>query len=232
VVVAAAQSGFTLLRIATSKIDQHALQMLLIFLSSNLFSASTTASVFDAVPVVLLAAPVDEDFPLPPTCAFPPEDGDPVEPELPAVAAEEDAPDEFAVPKVFVPGAVGDFAALPAPLGSFTALFKPPAFAGPLGTPLTAAVPAPAEPALGEPTALPVPAVGPLVAPAADPAEEEPPAEEPPPEPPPPLCARTPNGNRHVASTNTLIVRINVIRESFQSLNVSIRRWFPLTTGF
>jgi hypothetical protein len=33
------------------------------------------------------------------------------------------------------------------------------ALAGPEGTPLTRAVPAPAEPALGEPTALPLPAV-------------------------------------------------------------------------
>jgi hypothetical protein len=37
--------------------------------------------------------------------------------------------------------------------------------AGPDGTPLTPAVPAPAEPALGEPTALPLPADGPLAAP-------------------------------------------------------------------
>jgi hypothetical protein len=200
--------------------------MLLIFLSSNLFSASTTASVLDAVPVVLLAAPVDEDFPLAPTCAFPPEDGDPDEAELPAGAPEEEAPDEFAVPNVFVPGAVGNFAALPAPLGSFAELFTPPALAGPLGTPLTAAVPAPAEPAFGEPTALPVPAVGPLVAPAADPDEEEPPAvppPEPPPELPPPLCARTPSGNKNVASTNTLTVRINVIR----NLLLVVERRYP-----
>src|ERR1700750_3321571 len=48
------------------------------------------------------------------------------------------APDELAVPAALVPGAVCSFAALPAPLGSFTELFSPPALAGPLGTPLTA----------------------------------------------------------------------------------------------
>ena len=55
----------------------------------------------------------------------------------------------------------------------------PPGFAGPLGTPLTAAEPAPVEPALGVPTALEDPAVGPLAAPAA-----EPPALPAPPAPP------------------------------------------------
>jgi hypothetical protein len=114
-----------------------------------------------------------------------------------------------------VPGAAGDFAALPEPLGSFTELFKAPAFAGPLGTPLTAEVPAPVEPAFGEPTALPVPDVGPLAAPpAADPPDDEPPAEAPPPEAPPelpPLCASTPDGIRHAARSNILTVCINLI---------------------
>ena len=99
-------------------------------------------------------------------------------------------PDEFAVPKAFVPGAVGDFVELPAPLGSLAELFSPPAFAGPLGTPLTPAVPAPADPALGDPTALPVPAEGPLAAPPADepPLDDTPPpGDPPPPDPPPPL---------------------------------------------
>jgi hypothetical protein len=41
--------------------------------------------------------------------------------------------------------------------------------AGPLGTPLIALEPAPAEPALGVPAADPVPADGPLAAPPADP---------------------------------------------------------------
>lgn len=63
--------------------------------------------------------------------------------------------DEFAVPALLVPGG-GDAVldALPAPLGSLPELFRPPAFAGPGGTPLTPDVPAPAEPALGEPAAL------------------------------------------------------------------------------
>jgi hypothetical protein len=34
-------------------------------------------------------------------------------------------PEEFAVPKAFVPGEVGSFAELPAPLGSFPELFMP-----------------------------------------------------------------------------------------------------------
>ena len=99
-------------------------------------------------------------------------------------------PDEFAVPKAFVPGAVGVFVELPAPLGSLAELFSPPAFAGPLGTPLTPAVPAPADPALGDPTALPVPAEGPLAAPPAEepPLDDAPPPDDPPPpDPPPPL---------------------------------------------
>jgi hypothetical protein len=73
-------------------------------------------------------------------------------------------PDELAVPALLVPGAGGaaSLAELPAPLGSLPELFRPPAFAGPEGTPLTPALPAPGEPAFGEPTALPLPADGPL----------------------------------------------------------------------
>jgi hypothetical protein len=123
-----------------------------------------------------------------------------VEPLDPEVAAPDPdtEPDELAVPTVFVPGEVGTFDALPAPLGSFAALFNPPGLAGPLGTPLTAAVPAPVEPAFGDPTALAVPAVGPLAAPvgappvdapAADPPPPLVPPPEPPPDPPPPLWA-------------------------------------------
>jgi hypothetical protein len=63
-------------------------------------------------------------------------------------------PVEFAVPAVFVPGTIGTFAELPAPLGSFPELASPPAFAGPFGTPLTAAVPAPGASAFGIPTGL------------------------------------------------------------------------------
>jgi hypothetical protein len=59
-------------------------------------------------------------------------------------------PDELAVPAELVPGVLGAFAALPAPLGSLPELLRPPTLAGPV-TPLMAAVPAPAEPALGAP---------------------------------------------------------------------------------
>jgi hypothetical protein len=54
-----------------------------------------------------------------------------------------------------------------APLGSSPELFNPPELAGPGGTPVMPCVPAPAEPALGEPAALLLPAEGPLVAPPA-----------------------------------------------------------------
>src|ERR1700716_1612005 len=76
-------------------------------------------------------------------------------------------PDEFAGRALLVPGGSGaaSFDELPAPLGSLPELFSPPALAGPDGTPLTPAVPAPAEPALGEPAALPLPADGPLALP-------------------------------------------------------------------
>jgi hypothetical protein len=78
-----------------------------------------------------------------------------------------DDPEELAVPALLVPGAGGTatLAELPAPLGSLPELFRPPALAGPDGTPLTAVDPAPADPAFGEPTALPLPADGPLAAP-------------------------------------------------------------------
>jgi hypothetical protein len=88
-------------------------------------------------------------------------------------------PEDCTVPAEFVPGAVGTFAEFPAPLGSLPELLSPPTLAGPLGTPLVAAVPAPADPAFGEPTAL-VPAVGPLAAPPADPPPELLPALPPP----------------------------------------------------
>jgi len=88
------------------------------------------------------------------------------DPDDPLVEGE---PDELAVPALLVPGAGGEATLdeLPAPLGSLPELLRPPALAGPDGTPLTPAVPAPAEPALGEPAALPLPADGPLAAPPA-----------------------------------------------------------------
>jgi hypothetical protein len=174
--------------------------MLLIFLSSSLFSSSKAASLLVRAPALAPVVPVT-GLPFTPPDELPPEFED-LEAELP-VPAEGD-PDEFAVPDAFVPGAVGTFAEFPTPLGSFTELFRPPALAGPLGTPLTPAVPAPAEPAFGEPTDEPLPAVGPLAAPAAEPAEEPPdaPPAEPPPEPPPLPCANAPPGKRHVVRIN------------------------------
>jgi hypothetical protein len=118
-----------------------------------------------------------------------PEFADPVVTPAPVFA---DEPDDCAVPALLVPGAGGaaTFAELPAPLGSLPELFRPPAFAGPDGTPLTPAVPEPVEPAFGEPTALPVPAVGPLAAP---------PAAPPAPPPPPALCANETMGAARMA---------------------------------
>jgi hypothetical protein len=121
--------------------------MLLILRSTARSWASTSA-----FPV--LGASVMDEAPVPvPVVVIPPED----------------APLEFAVPTELVPGGGGDatFAALPAPLGSLTELLRPPALPGPEGTPLVAEVPAPAEPALGEPAAGPVPADAPLAAPPA-----------------------------------------------------------------
>ena len=91
----------------------------------------------------------------------------------------------LAVPTVLLVGTSGALAELPTPLGSFPELLRPPTFAGPLGTPLTPWVPAPGEPAFGEPAGLAAPLVGPLAAPAADAPPAEPPPDEPPPPPPP-----------------------------------------------
>jgi hypothetical protein len=105
------------------------------------------------------------------------------------------------VPAELVPGALEAF---PAPLGSFLALLRPAALAGP-DTPLIAVVPAPAEPALGE-----APVAAPEAPPADDPPaeapppDEDPPAEPPPPPPPPPLCARTGKGDSRAATRITL----------------------------
>ena len=154
--------------------------MLFTLRSTSLFSASIAASPLAFGPVTVVPAGAER--------------ADPV------VTPARD-PDELAVPALLVPGGGGELSleALPTPLGSLPELFSPPAFAGPEGTPLTPAVPAPAEPALGEPTALLLPAEGPLAAPPALP----PPALAPPPLPPPPLCANKPMGEIRIAKTAT-----------------------------
>ena len=130
----------------------------------------------------------------------------PVELAVPAELVPDDGPlpdpllGEF-VPRPLFPDGLATFEAFPAPLGSLPELLSPAALAGPFGMPLTAAAPAPAAPAFGEPTELPVPTVGPLAAPGAPP-ELAPPADAPlalpppappppPPEPPPLPCACT-----------------------------------------
>jgi hypothetical protein len=129
----------------------------------------------------------------------------------------EGAPDEFAVPKAFVPGAVGDFAEFPAPLGSLTESLRPPAFPGPFGTPLVAAVPAPADPAFGEPAAVPVPADGPLAAPPAAPPADAPLPAEPPPEPCP-RFARARSGVRATLQQSRVLLAAN-----WTSCNAALR---------
>jgi hypothetical protein len=109
-------------------------------------------------------------------------------------------PVAFAVPNVLVPGVVGAAAAFPTPLGSLTVLLSPPGDAGPFGTPLVAAEPAPADPAFGVAVAVPVPADEPLAAPPVEalPPADPPPPPEPPP-PPPPLWARALKGESKTA---------------------------------
>jgi hypothetical protein len=173
-------------RSASSGISgQHPLQMLFIFASTFGSSARISASPGMDGPGVTVPSIRWPDAPfraIPVVDAFP---GDPV---------------EFAVPKVLVPGAVGVLTELPAPLGSLPELLMPPAFAGPFGTPLTAAVPAPGAPAFGEPTALPVPTLGPLAAPAA----EVPPTEVPPADPPVCASAKVPVSASAVANAKTV----------------------------
>jgi hypothetical protein len=138
---------------------------------------------------------------------------EPVVPDDPVVA---DDADELAVPRLLVPGAggVASFAELPAPLGSLPELLSPPAFAGPDGTPLTPAVPAPAEPALGEPAALPVPVEGPLAAPPALP-------------PAPPLCANECTGPmRRAIATIDAVTDVLVIGTSLLDSNHGMHCWF------
>jgi hypothetical protein len=132
--------------------------MLFSLRSTTLFSAAIAASPLCDGPVASIPPGADRAEPVVTPA--------PLAADAPLVA---DDPDELAVPALLVPGEGGDasFDELPAPLGSLPELLRPPALAGPDGTPLTPAVPAPAEPAFGEPAALPLPADGPLAAPPA-----------------------------------------------------------------
>src|SRR4051794_29966384 len=177
--------------------------MLLILRSTARSCASTAAS-----PV--LNGPVTE---VPPTGRV-----DDV-PEARPVVTE---PVEFEVPALLVPGGVTVFEGLPAPLGSFSELLKPPTLPGPDGTPLTPAVPAPAAPALGEPTALLLPAVAPLAAPA-------PPVPLAPPAPPPVLCANEFSGESAsrsvaIAAGLEIVVIENLPFDSNDTASMPFRR--------
>jgi len=87
---------------------------------------------------------------------------DPAEPVVTPAPVLTPAPDDCAVPALLVPGGEASLDEFAEPLGSSPALFNPPGFAGPDGMPLTPDVPAPAEPAFGEPAALLLPADGPM----------------------------------------------------------------------
>jgi hypothetical protein len=165
--------------------------MLFSLRSIALFSASTATSPLCDGPVAAV----------PPGAA----PAEPVVLDDPVVA---DDPEELAVPALLVPGGgEATLAEFPVPLGSLPELLRPPALAGPDGTPLTPAVPAPAEPALGEPAAVPEPADGPLAAPPALP-----------PLAPPALCANEPAGNIKIASAAiAAAVNVLVIGNSFWS---------------
>src|ERR1700722_15961304 len=129
---------------------QHPLQMLLIFLStlesceSSAFIVSSPGIEGPGVTVPSMRPPT-----APPAGFAVPTVVDPRGPP----PAEDVDPEELAVPAEFVPGVLDAFGALPWPLGSFPELLRPPTLAGPT-TPLTAAVPAPGEPALGAPARL------------------------------------------------------------------------------
>jgi hypothetical protein len=159
--------------------------MLLSLRSICLSSASIAASLLVDGPVT--SVPPGADL------------ADPVVTPAPEFAGE---PDELAVPELLVPGAGGMacFEEFPAPLGSLAELFRPPALAGPDGTPLTPAVPAPAEPALGEPAAEPLPADGPLAAPPALP-----------PLAPPALCANEVTGPASIAIATMDAVMVSLV---------------------
>jgi hypothetical protein len=167
------------------------LQMLLTLLSSLLFSESICLSmssvrVLVGRPLPGIVVPFSRNDPedcAVPTVLVPGAFGSTSS--LPRVDSEGvvRVEDGLAMPLVAV--ASGDFAELPAPLGSLPELFRPAALAGPLGTPFTPMVPAPVEPAWGEPGALPL-RDGPLAAPA-DALPALPPLLLP---PPPPPCAK------------------------------------------
>jgi hypothetical protein len=157
-------------------------------------STSLLSSVIAASPLVCGPVTVDPD-----------DLAEPVVTPLPVLARD---PDDCEVPAVLVPGAgltpgAGDACldAFPAPLGSSPALLSPPGAAGPEGTPLTPCDPAPAEPALGEPVALP------LLLPADDP-------------PPPELWAKEATGNARIA----IAVIVAAADASFMEISFSEQR--------
>jgi hypothetical protein len=86
----------------------------------------------------------------------------------------------------------------PLPLGLLPELFNPAALAGPGGTPLTPVVPAPADPARGEPAAL----VDPVDEFAAPPPDELPLL---PPPPPPPCTKATDEARVNVTASATVL---------------------------
>jgi hypothetical protein len=182
-------------------IDQQPRQMPFSLRSTVLFSSVITASSSVRWPALLVPAP--------------PDGAAPVVTPLPVFAP---PPEDWAVPAVLVPGAGGEASLeeFPAPLGSSTELFSPPGLAGPDGTPVTAELPAPADPAGGEPAALLLPAVGPLAAPPA----LAPPALAPPPVPPLlpplPLWASDMTGKARIqAAASTILMDVVVIETSF-----------------
>jgi hypothetical protein len=136
------------------------------------------------------------------------------------------------VPELLVPGLGGEaiLDELPEPLGSLSELLRPPALAGPDGTPLTPLDPAPALPALGVPTALGLPADEPLAAPAVPlaPPPDAPPA--PPPLPPPP-CANTAGEPTRQASATQVTNDNLVIDEAPFFVNTPDHASFPDIPG-
>jgi hypothetical protein len=169
--------------------------MLLILRSTSLFSSLIAASPLRCGPVTV--APDAGDL------------AEPVVTPLPVLTPE---PDDCAVPAALVPGVVGDarLDAFPAPLGSSPALFNPPGAAGPGGTQVTLCEPAPAEPALGEPAALPLLLLA-----------DEPPAD------PPVLCANEMAGDiRIVIAATAAAAEANFIGNLLFGATTGPRRLF------